>query len=234
MLTLAVAGPAWAQLGDLFKQFPQLPGATTAPGALDDVKIGDGLKEALRVGAGAAVDLTGKVDGYFANQAIRIVMPPRLSSLEQGVRMLGYGDRVDELVLSMNRAAEQAAPAARRIFLDAIGAMTIGAARRIFDGGDTAATDYFKEKTTGTLTTAFRPAIARTMSQVGVARQYDALLGQARQVPFLDVGAFDLNTYVLGKALDGLFHVLGEQERKIRTEPAARVTDLLRDVFGRR
>ena len=224
---------ATAQLGDFLKQFPQLPGASRSS-SLGDVRIGEGLKEALRVGADQAVHLTGRVDGYFANQAIKILMPERLRSLDQGVRLLGYGDRVDELVLSMNRAAERAAPSAREIFFDAIGEMTIDDARRLLDGSDTAATQYFKGKTSDRLTTAFRPVVERTMSEVGVARQYDALLSQARQVPFLGLETYDLNRYVVGRALDGLFHVLGEQERKIRTDPAARVTDLLRDVFGGR
>jgi hypothetical protein len=112
--------------------------------------------------------------------------------------------------------------------------MTIDDGRRILDGSHTAATDYFKGKTTTKLTTAFRPIVEKSMSQVGVSRQYQDLLGQARSIPFLDVGAFDLNQYVVTRALDGLFHVVGEQEAKIRTNPTARTTDLLREVFSRR
>jgi hypothetical protein len=134
----------------------------------------------------------------------------------------------------MNRAAEKAAPGAKQIFWDAIGEMTIDDGRRILDGSKTAATDYFKGKTTPKLTTAFRPIVEKSMSQVGVSRQYQDLLGQARSIPFLDVGAFDLNQYVVTRALDGLFHVVGEQEAKIRTNPTARTTDLLREVFSRR
>jgi Protein of unknown function (DUF4197) len=220
-----------AQLPDLLKNLPQLP---SSGAGLGDAKIGQGLKEALRVGTENAVNLTGRLDGYFANQAIKILMPERLKSLEQGLRLIGQGDRVDELVLGMNRAAEKAAPAARGIFVDAIGEMSIDDARKILSGPDTAATDYFKGKTTGKLTTAFQPVVQKAMNEVGLARQYNDLLGQAKAIPFFRAEEYDLDHYVVGKSLDGLFHVVGDEERKIRTNPAARTTDLLREVFSRR
>ena len=223
-----------AQLDELLKQFPQLPGQTTTPGSLGEVKIGQALKQALQVGTENAVKLTGRPDGYFRNQAIKILLPERLKTLEQGLRLVGYGPQVDELVLGMNRAAEHAAPAAKQIFWDAIGDMTIDDARHILDGAQTAATDYFKGKTTTRLTSAFQPIVEKSMSQVGVTRQYDELLGRARGIPFLDVEKFDLDHYVVGRALDGLFHVVGDEEKKIRSNPSARVTDLLREVFGAR
>jgi hypothetical protein len=221
-----------AQLPDLLKNLPQLP--SSSGGGVGDVRISQGLKEALRVGTENAVGLTGRVDGYFANQAIKILMPERLKSLEQGLRLIGQGDRVDELVLGMNRAAEKAAPSARAIFVDAIGDMSIDDARKILAGADTAATDYFKGKTTPKLTSAFQPFVERTMNEVGVARQYKDLLGQAQAIPFFRAEDYDLNHYVVGKALDGLFHVVGDEERKIRTNPTARTTELLRDVFSKR
>ena len=232
----AAARPAWAQLDGLFKQFPQIPQlpGTPASGSLGDVKIGQGLKEALQVGTANAVSLTGRTDGYFKNEAIKILLPDKLQSLDRGLRLVGYGPQVDELVLGMNRAAEQASPAAKQIFWNAIGDMTIDDARHILDGGKTAATDYFKGKTTASLTTAFHPVVEKSMGQVGVTRQYQELLGRARSIPFLDTEAFDLDRYVVGRALDGLFHVVGEQEAKIRTDPAARTTELLREVFSRR
>jgi hypothetical protein len=224
------ATSAFAQLPDLLKRLPQLP----ASGDLGDARIGEGLKEALRVGTENAVSLTGRLDGYFANQAIKILMPERLKSLEQGLRLIGQGDRVDELVLGMNRAAEKAAPAARGIFVDAIGEMSIDDARTILSGPDTAATDYFKGKTTGKLTAAFQPVVQKAMNEVGLARQYNDLLTQAKAIPFFRAEEYDLDHYVVGKSLDGLFHVVGDEERKIRTNPAARTTDLLREVFSRR
>ena len=161
-------------------------------------------------------------------------MPERLHSLEQGLRLIGHGDRVDELVLGMNRAAERAAPAARKIFVDAIGEMSIEDARQLLAGADTAVTDYFKGKTTGRLTAAFQPVVARTMNEVGVARQYKDLLAQAQAIPFFRTESYDLDRYVVGKSLDGLFHVVGEEERKIRKNPTARTTELLREVFSHR
>jgi len=235
LLVFAWVPVADAQLDELLKQLPQLPGSTgqtPMPGSLGDVKIGQGLKQALQVGTENAVKLTGKTDGYFANQAIKILLPERLKSLESGLRVVGYGPQVDELVLGMNRAAEHAAPAAKQIFFDAIGDMTIDDARKILDGAPTAATEYFKGKTTGRLTTAFQPIVQKSMSQVGVTRQYEELLGRAKTIPFMNVENYDLDHYVVGKSLDGLFHVVGEQEKNIRANPSARVTDLLKEVFG--
>jgi hypothetical protein len=137
-------------------------------------------------------------------------------------------------VLGMNRAAEKAAPSARQIFVGAIGEMSIDDARKILAGPDTAATSYFKGKTTGKLTTAFQPVVQKAMDEVGLARQYKDLLTQAKAIPFFRAEEYDLDHYVVDKSLDGLFHVVGDEERKIRTNPAARTTDLLREVFSRR
>jgi hypothetical protein len=203
---------------------------SAAPG---DAKTAAGLKEALQIGVGNAVNLTGAVDGYFKNQAIKILMPKQLQSLEKGLRAVGYGPKVDDFVLSMNRAAEKAAPQAREIFVGAIGEMTFADAGQILTGGDTAATDYFKSKTTEKLTAAFRPIVEKTMNETGVTRQYKDLVGRFKTIPFAKSQSFDIDQYVVSKALDGLFQVLGEEERKIRKNPAARVTSLLKDVFGR-
>jgi hypothetical protein len=237
LLAVALApARAAAQLDELLKQLPQLPGGAQLPqgGGLGEVKIGQALKEALQVGAENAVKLTGRTDGYFKNQAIKILMPDKLKTFERGLRSVGYDREVNDFILKMNRAAERAAPAAKKIFWDAIGEMTINDARGILDGGQTAATDYFKSKTTGQLTTAFSPVVHRTMGEVGVTKQYQDLFGRAQRLPFLDLEAFDLDHYVVGKALDGLFHVVGDEEKRIRTDPTARVTDLLREVFGHR
>jgi len=226
---------ATAQLDELLKQLPQLPGGTIREAAgLGDVKIGQALKQALQIGTENAVKVTGKTDGYFKNEAIKILMPEKLKSFERALRAVGYERQLDDFVLKMNRAAERAAPAAKKIFWDAIGAMTIDDGRKILNGPETAATDYFKGKTTGQLTTAFSPAVHKTMAEVGVTRQYQDLFGRAQNIPFLNLDAFDLDHYVLGKALDGLFHVVADAEKKIRANPSARVTDLLREVFGPR
>jgi hypothetical protein len=227
-VVLLTTAPASAQLDQLFKGL-----GIGQPSGLSDAKIGSGLKEALKVGTENTVKLTGRTDGYFMNQAIKILMPEKLQTLEKGLRLVGYGPEVDEFVLSMNRAAERAAPQAKKIFWDAIGEMTFDDARKILNGSDTAATDYFRAKTTDTLTAAFRPVVDRAMNEFGVTRQYKELVGRYQAIPFAKSEALDIDGYVVGKALDGLFHVLGEEEQKIRTNPAARVTDLLKEVFTR-
>ncbi|HVC65594.1 MAG TPA: DUF4197 domain-containing protein [Candidatus Dormibacteraeota bacterium] len=225
-----MAGPAGAQWDKLLKG---LGGQGSAGAGLSDAKIGAGLKEALQVATEKTVSLTGKTDGYFANQAIKILMPEKLRSFETGLRAVGYGGQIDELVLGMNRAAERAAPQARQIFFDAIGDMSFDDARKLLNGGDTAATEYFRGKTTPRLTTAFRPVVEQSMSQVGVSRQYKDLVGRFDSIPFAKSQAFDLDGYVVDRGLGGLFTVLGEQEKQIRTNPTARATDLLKEVFKR-
>ena len=226
MMVILIAVPASAQFDKIFKGL----GIGQTAG-LSDEKIGSGLKEALKVGTENAVGLTGKTDGYFLNQAIKILMPEKLRNVEKGLRAVGYGPQVDEFVLSMNRAAERAAPAAKDIFWNAIGEMTFEDARKILSGNETAATDYFKAKTTDKLTATFRPVVEKTTNEVGVTRQYKELVGKYESIPFVKKETFDIDGYVVTKALDGLFHVVGEEERKIRTNPQARVTDLLKEVF---
>ena len=200
---------------------------------LSDVKIGSGLKEALHIGTENAVHFTGKADGYFLNQAIKILMPEKLRTFEKGLRAVGYGPQVDEFVLSMNRAAERAAPFAKQIFWDAIKEMTFEDVRKILSGHETAATDYFKAKTTDRLTVVFKPPVSNAMNEVGVTRQYKELVGRYETIPFVKKESFDLDHYVVTKALGGLFHMVGEEEKKIRKNPAARTTDLLKEVFGK-
>ena len=220
--------PASAQLDRIFKGL-----GLGQQSGLSDVKIGDGLKEALKVGTENTVNLTGKWDGYFLNQAIKILMPEKLRTLEKGLRTVGYGPQVDEFILSMNRAAEKSAPFAKQIFWDAIREITFEDARKILSGHETAATDYFKGRTSDKLTVVFKPIVDKAMNEVGVTRQYKELVGRYETIPFVKKETFDLDHYVVTKALDGLFHVLGEEEKKIRTNPTARVTDLLKEVFGK-
>ena len=212
---LVTVSPASAQL-DRFLRGLGGPGSS-----LSDAKIGSGLKEALQVGTEKTVGLTGKVDGYFANQAIKILMPERLRSLERTLRTVGYGPQLDEFVLSMNRAAERAAPAARQIFWDAIGDMSFDDARKILAGADDAATQFFKDKTTDRLTTAFAPAVDRALDEVGVTRQYKELVGRFESIPFVKMDSFDLDRYVTGKALDSLFHWPSRRSRSARIRSPA-------------
>ena len=226
LTNLSLAQVSASQIGDIAKRL----GLGT--NSLSDSKINAGLKQALQIGAENSVQLVGRKDGYFANAAIKILMPKNLQPLEKGLRMVGYGPKVDDFVLSMNRSAEAAAPAARKIFVDAITSMSFDDARHILTGGDTAATEYFKQRTTPQLTAAFRPVVDKTMADNSVTKQYNSLVGQYKTLPFARKQDLDITNYVVGKALDGLFFELGEEERKIRKDPAKQTTDLLKEVFG--
>jgi len=221
--------------GLLHAQFLKIPGfgakANTAAG-LSDATIGSGLKEALSVGTQKAVSLVDKPGGYLDNEAIKILVPQNLRTVEKVSRGLGQGARVDEFVASMNHAAETAAPEAETIFAEAVTEMTINDARKLLNGGDTSITEYFKSKTSVRLATAFRPHVEAAMSKNGVTQQYQGLVGQMPWSPFGSGSSMDINTYVVNKALDGLFYMLGQQEKEIRSNPAARTTALLKQVFG--
>ena len=207
--------------------------ASTAPASnLPTDKISAGLKEALAIGATNAVAITGKPDGYLKNDAIHIPLPDRLKTVARGMRMMGMGAQVDELETGMNRAAEQAAPKAKAIFLNALKKMTFDDARQILSGGnDTAATEFFKRTCSEHLTKEFTPIVHTQMQNLGVIKQYNALLKSAPGGASL-AGSLDFDKYVVGKSLDGLFYMLGKEEQKIRTSPAAQTTSLLRQVFG--
>jgi len=193
-----------------------------------------GLKEALTVGTRNAVASTGRVDGFLKNAAIKILLPEKLRTAGRGLRAVGMGQQVDELEIGMNRAAEQAAPAARQIFINAVKQMSISDARQILSGNDTAATEYFKSKSTDRLTTAFAPIVHKSMLNVGVVRQYNQLMQNPLAGELARSKDFDLDKYVVGKTMDGLFFEIGEEEKKIRHDPAAQTTALLREIFGRK
>ena len=231
VFALWATSPASAQFDKVLKGLGNLP---SVGGGLSDAKIGSGLQEALKVGTENAVVQTSSVDGFLLNKAIKILMPKTLRNIEKPLRLVGYGPKIDEFVVGMNRAAEKAVPFAKQIFWDAIGQMTFDDVKKILNGSDTAATDYFKSKTTKNLQAAFLPSVTDVMNQVGVNRQYNDLIGKYKDVPFSKNIVFDVNQYVTEKATDGVFFVVGQEEKKIRTNPAARVSDLLKEVFGSR
>jgi Protein of unknown function (DUF4197) len=220
------------QIGDILRRADEALNQHSTTGLSND-KIIAGLKEALQVSTGKAVALTGRPDGFLKNEVIKILLPSKLQTVGKGLRMFGMGQQVDELEVGMNRAAEQATPQAKQIFIAAVKKMSFDDARKILTGGNTAATDYFKNTSSGDLTQAFSPIVARSMERVGVVQQYDRVLKSAPAGSAL-AGQFDLNKYVVGKTLDGLFFMLGEEEKKIREDPAAQTTALLKEVFGRR
>ena len=232
MVSIVLASTAVAQtsLDKVFKSFKDMGGKTTTEASGSQVV--QGLKEALRVGTDQAVTSTGQTDGFFGNPLIKIIMPEKFQSVEKGLRLAGYGAEVDAFVLSMNRAAETAAPQAQQIFVNAITSMSFADANQILQGGDTAATDFFKTKTGDELYKAFRPVVDSTMNEVGTVQKYNALLGQAKQLPFVQGQNLDVGDYVTNKALDGLFVMVAKEEQNIRQNPAARITPLLQKVFG--
>ena len=212
-----------------------LKSAKKALGTSDSIsesEIVDGLKEALEVGTAKAVDLVSKPNGFYKNPKIKIPLPESAQKVEKLLRGAGFGQKVDAFELSMNNAAEQAAPEAKAIFWDAIKKMDIAEARKILEGNDDEATQYFREKTYQRLEQSFKPIVKNSMGEVGVTRAFQDLNDKVKTIPFADALSFDLDQYVTEGALDGLFKMLAEEERKIRTDPAARVTDLLKKVFG--
>lgn len=191
-----------------------------------------GLQEALNIGIENAVQFLAKPDGYFRNELVKILLPPQYKAVEKALRFAGMSKMLDEFVLSMNRAAETAAPFATQIFTGAIKEITFDDARQILIGSDTAATEFFRGKTTAKLVELFKPVVQKAMSEVGVTQQFQAMTSRLKMLPFIRPESLDLDHYVVGKALGGLFFTLGEEEKKIRTNPAARVTSLLKEVFG--
>jgi hypothetical protein len=217
-----------AQFGDILKKAQESLGGA----ALSDSEIIRGLKDALQVGTGRAVTTVSQEGGYYDNPKIRIPLPGAVQKVETLLRAAGYGTQVDAFELSMNRAAERAAPEAKAIFWDAIKQMTFSDARRILNGRDNEATLYFEDKTEPRLQQIFKPIVHDSMAAVGVTRQFQELNDRVNTIPFAGSLSFDLDRYVTGKALDGLFYMLAKEEEKIRRNPAARTTEILKKVFG--
>jgi hypothetical protein len=200
---------------------------------LSESTTASGLKDALRIATERAVESTSRTNGFLDNPKIRIPLPGKLEGVATALRGIGMGAQVDELETSMNHAAEKASAEATPVFVDAISQMTFKDASKILQGNDTAATQYFRKKTSEPLRTRFSPIVGDAMKDVGVTKLYDQLIGQyTKSVPFASAPKLDLNGYVTDQTLAGLFTVVGEEEKKIRTNPAARATDLLKQVFG--
>lgn len=200
---------------------------------LSEDSIISGLKEALQVGVGKAVDYSSKADGYLGNPQIKIPMPEKIQNVADMLKNIGLQKPVDDFVLSMNRAAEAASPQAKDILLSAVQKMTFDDAKKVLDGGDTAATDYLREKTFNDISGAFKPIVSDTVNQVGVTSAYKEMMGRFLDIPFASAQSLDLDSYVTDKAVSGLFVMLAEEEKNIRTNPQARATDLLKQVFGK-
>lgn len=231
--TPALAG--WADVLD--KVQSNLPAASAGSasgvaGNLSDADYGKGLKDALAQGVKKAVTSLGATDGYFGNEAVKILLPEQLQKLEAPLRLAGKGKLVDDLMLAMNRAAEKAVPQAANILGEAVRAMSVQDAHGILTGPQDAATQYFR-KTSGTkIAEMMQPIIAKSMDSVGVAKAYNKLIANPIAASVAQSYGLDLNSYVGAKAQDGLFTLIAQEEQNIRANPAARTTDILRKVFG--
>lgn len=233
VLSFLIASPANSGMFDDFmeKINPALKGGTSEK----VLSLGDtisGLKEALSVGTGNAVSLLSEDDGYFGNELTKILMPEKIQNVADMLKKVGFGSQVDNFVLTMNRAAEKAAPQAKEFFIGAIKEMTFDDAKKILNGGDTAATDYLNDKTRDKIYAAFKPTVTSSLDQVGATKAYKDMMHSFTSLPFVSAQSLDLDHYVTDQALKGLFLRVGEEETKIRTNPAARVTGLLEQVFG--
>lgn len=204
-----------------------LPGG----GGLSNNEIVAGLKEALSVGTQKSSNQLSAVDGFFKNAAIKILMPEEAKKVESKLRSVGLGKVVDQAILSLNRAAEDAASGAATIFLNAVRQMTIADAVNILKGGDFAATNYFKSKTTAALTESFRPVIQQSLQNVNATKHWNEVFSVYNQFSTQKVNT-DLSAYVTEKAMDGIFYQIGLEEQRIRKDPVARTTEILRKVFG--
>ena len=200
-------------------------------GSINTTDVVNGLKQALDTGVQRSCARLGSIDGFLANAAVKILLPPEAQSVEKTLRSLGMGKLVDDAILSMNRAAEQAAQKAAPIFFSAIKDMSIQDAWGILHGADTAATSYLRSRTTPALTTAFRPVIDSAIQQTGATRYWNQVFSNYNRFAARKVNP-DLGAYVTERALSGIFYQLGQEEKAIRKDPAARTTELLKKVFG--
>jgi hypothetical protein len=232
---VALAQGSLLQQGEGLLGKPQSGGGNSGAGAgLSSNEIGAGLKDALKVASQRVVARVGKTDGYNGDPAIRIPLPGPLEKIEGPLKAVGGTNMLADLQLKMNRAAEEAAPKALDIFVDAASKMTITDAHAILTGPSDAATQYFRRTASASLTTAFHPVVENTLSSVGAVQAFSSVQQKAETIPFggQDVAKFNLTDFTVGKALDGLFHYMAVEEAAIRSNPAARTTDLLKKVFG--
>ncbi|HEY5370656.1 MAG TPA: DUF4197 domain-containing protein [Hanamia sp.] len=203
----------------------------TSGGSLSTADAVQGLKEALKVGTDSATYHLSKLNGFFGDEAIKILMPPEAESVEKTLRSVGLGSLVDKAVLSMNRAAEDASKSVGNIFFNAIKQMTIQDAFGILKGGNEAATNYLKQKTTAELTAAFSPVVSKSLGTTDATKYWKDVFTTYNRFSSKPVNT-DLTAYVTQKALDGLFYHIGIEEQQIRQDPAARINDILKKVFA--
>jgi hypothetical protein len=215
MVGLVLAAPAWAQLENITNR-----------------EAINALKSALDRGARAAVAQLGRENGFLGDARVKIPLPESLRRAEKNMRRFGMGKYADELIVTLNRAAEAAVPEAKQLFIDALRQMSVHDAKGILTGGETAGTEYFRRVTAGELAKRFLPIVQRATARVGLAQKYNQYAARGVRVGLVDAQDANLDDYVTRKALDGLFFMVAEEERKIRKDPVGAASSLIRKVFG--
>jgi len=191
-----------------------------------------GLRAALEKGAQVAVASLGRENGFWSNEQVRIPLPQWLEKGERALKLLGKGRDFDDLKLGVNRAAEQAVPQAKALLVSAVKTMSVDDAKKILTGGDHSVTDFFQQKTREPLTGKFLPIVSKVTGRIGLAKQYNALAAQVSVLGVVKPEQATIEQHVTGKALDGLYYMIGEEEKKIRTDPVGTGSDILKKVFG--
>lgn len=234
-LVFSLISTSYAQSGDgnggILKKAGGLLNKNKSGSGLSSDDIVAGLKEALAVGTQKSAEKLSSADGFFKDAAVKVLLPAEAQQVEQKLRSLGMGKLVDDAILSINRAAEDASKSAAPIFVSAVKNMTVQDGLGILRGTDTAATGYLRKSTSPELTAAFRPVIESSLEKTGATKYWTAVFDAYNKVSLKKVNP-DLSSYVTGKAIDGIFYYVADEEKKIRTNPAARVNDILKKVFG--
>ncbi len=205
---------------------------TSQTSSLTNSEITSGLKDALLVGTETVVGQLGQADGFNADPTIHIPLPENMQKVKSALAAVGMSSMMDDLELKLNRAAEKATVPAKELFFDSINAMTMDDVMGIYKGPDDAATRYFEGKMSDPLATKMQPIVEQTLNQVGAIQAYDAVMRQYDTLPFMPDVTSDLNSYVIDKGMEGIFHYLAIEEAAIRQDPVKRTTDILQTVFG--
>ena len=219
----------WLEKGtDLLKTY----GESGEKSGLTVEEIGDGLKDALRVGSEKVVARLGRTDGFNTDSAVHIPLPKQLDNVKSVLDKVGMSGLLEDLELKLNRAAEVATPKAKKLFLQAITEMSFEDVKKIYKGPEDAATQYFRSKMSPSLAKEMEPVVNKSLSEVGAVRAYDSVMEEYRSVPFVPDVKADLTDHVVEKGMDGIFYYMAKEEAAIRQNPAKRTTDLLKRVFG--
>lgn len=220
----------WLQRGmDVLRKQPE----ATEKSGLADSEVAEGLREALRIGSENVVSHLGREDGYYLDPKAHIPLPASLQNVQNILKRAGMGHMLDDLELRMNRAAEQATPRAREMFVQAISEMTLDDVRGIYNGPDDAATRYFEDTMSGPLSEEFTPLVRQSLADVGAVRAYEDLMSRYQQLPFVPDARADISKHVVDHSIEAIFDYLALEEAAIRNDPLKQTTSILQRVFGR-